>query len=79
MYVPEAIPALIDCMATMSHHDTEIYFAYGRNRCAPSSALVCAVLRVHACACVCVCVGTTYSRAIVRLFVHHQLCRSRVL
>jgi hypothetical protein len=32
MYVPEAIPALILCLLSLSHEDTEIYFAYGRNR-----------------------------------------------
>ncbi len=32
MYVPEAIPALIQSLVLLSHEGTEIYFAYGRNR-----------------------------------------------
>lgn len=44
MYVPEAIPALIQSLVLLSHEGTEIYFAYGRNRFGRSQIAFCSTV-----------------------------------
>ena len=42
MYIPDAVPALVDTLKELSGESTDVYLAYGRNRTAEDAFLIAA-------------------------------------